>query len=147
MTNIFVTMTEPQLAMLGLFGVGMLFLVCAKHISIGHFRHVNSDVFLRSAEWRIARQHVFKVCGRRCCNCGASRDLNIDHVLPRGTRHDLALDITNLQVLCGRCNKAKGGRRTDYRTAQQRAALAVAALAYQAFMIDYHKRGRKAGGK
>jgi 5-methylcytosine-specific restriction endonuclease McrA len=133
-------MTSLQLAMLGLFGAGMLFLVFAKHGNLARFRHVNSWDFLRSAEWRIARQYVFKACGRRCCNCGASGGLNIDHVLPRGRRHDLALDITNLQVLCGGCNKAKGGTRTDYRTAQQRAALAVAARDYRAFMIDYHKR-------
>ena len=118
----------------------MIFLVIARRANVAHFRHVNSPDFLRSAEWRIARRYVFEACGRRCGNCGVSRGLNIDHVLARGRRHDLALDITNLQVLCGPCNKAKAGARTDYRTRQQREALAAAARAYKAFMIEFHKR-------
>jgi ATP adenylyltransferase len=54
---------------------------------------------------------------RRCVLCGATereRPLDVDHILPRsrgGTN-----ERANLQVLCSRCNRAKGNRDTrDFR--------------------------------
>lgn len=50
---------------------------------------------------------VFERDGRVCATCGATDDLQIDHVLPlsRGGSNGLR----NLQVLCGTCNRRKGG--------------------------------------
>jgi hypothetical protein len=52
--------------------------------------------------------------GPRCLCCGATNDLTFDHVLPlaKGGTHELA----NIQILCRRCNIAKGVRLgLDYR--------------------------------
>ena len=45
-----------------------------------------------------------------CSSCGASDDLTVDHIIPYSERPDLAYDITNLDVLCRRCNSAKSTR-------------------------------------
>lgn len=52
--------------------------------------------------------------------CGMTPDnkknSNVDHIKPRLYYPELARDINNLQVLCGRCNKEKGNKHTtDYR--------------------------------
>lgn len=79
-----------------------------------------SDVpFLRSIAWRELRERVIKHYGAVCMCCGATPqpwNLNVDHIKPRKFFHELALEFENLQVLCGRCNKAKGNKtQTDYR--------------------------------
>ena len=54
---------------------------------------------------------------RICQLCGVSRDearLEVDHIVPRSKGGSNEPD--NLQVLCGRCNRAKGNRdQTDFR--------------------------------
>jgi diadenosine tetraphosphate (Ap4A) HIT family hydrolase len=64
------------------------------------------------------RYQVLAESDRRCALCGATekqRPLDVDHIIPRslGGRNDKS----NLQVLCSRCNRAKGNRdRRDFRT-------------------------------
>ncbi len=59
-------------------------------------------------EWELVRAWW----GGRCLRCGAS-GVTVDHVVPlsRGGRND----PSNLQLLCGPCNSAKGARVVDYR--------------------------------
>ncbi len=59
-----------------------------------------------------------KVWGDRCLKCGATADLQWDHIEPlaKGGAHSLA----NLQRLCGRCNNQKHTRTKDYRTPTQK---------------------------
>ena len=64
------------------------------------------------------RYQVLAESDRRCALCGATekdRPLDVDHIIPRsrgGTN-----DKANLQVLCSRCNRAKGNLDTrDFRT-------------------------------
>ncbi|MBF6328510.1 HNH endonuclease [Nocardia transvalensis] len=45
-----------------------------------------------------------------CSSCGATDRLTVDHITPVSERPDLAYEVNNLQVLCGRCNSRKGGR-------------------------------------
>jgi len=83
------------------------------------FRDV-SDGFLLSKEWRDLRKLAAEKYGCVCCKCGteqtARRRINFDHIKPRKFFPELALDIENLQPLCGRCNKNKGnGAPVDYR--------------------------------
>lgn len=63
------------------------------------------------------RYRVLAESDRRCALCGVTpkeRPLDVDHIIPRtrgGTN-----DTANLQVLCSRCNRAKGNRDTrDFR--------------------------------
>jgi hypothetical protein len=83
--------------------------------------YVNSAAFLASFEWKRLRVKAFEKYGRICLCCGASPAtgavLNIDHVKSRRRRPDLALELNNLQVLCGDCNHGKGNDEIDYRKA------------------------------
>jgi hypothetical protein len=79
-----------------------------------------SDGFLFSYEWRRVRMVALKKHGARCQCCGASPDtgavMNVDHIKPRRLFPQLALDVDNLQVLCGECNHGKGTwDQTDWR--------------------------------
>jgi 5-methylcytosine-specific restriction endonuclease McrA len=73
---------------------------------------VKSDDFLSTYEWRRLRMEVLIKHGRRCVCCGATpmtgAVMNVDHIKPRKLFPELALDINNLQVLCGECNHGKG---------------------------------------
>ena len=75
--------------------------------------------FLMSPEWRAMRRRVVDHYGRACMKCGTTpknqRHTHVDHVKPRTRYPELKLDFSNLQVLCCRCNKAKGNKIADYR--------------------------------
>lgn len=76
--------------------------------------------FLQSYEWRKLRMQALKLHGARCQCCGASPAngavMNVDHIKPRRLFPWLALDLNNLQVLCGECNHGKGNwDQTDWR--------------------------------
>lgn len=78
------------------------------------------DAFYSTKEWKQVRYLALKQCGARCQCCGASAAdgarLNVDHIKPRGRYPELALHLSNLQVLCGACNAGKGGwDETDWR--------------------------------
>lgn len=83
-------------------------------------KHVVSDDFLRSYEWRKVRMVALKKFGARCQCCGASPEngvmIHVDHIKPRRLFPHLALDVDNLQVLCEVCNHGKGNwDQTDWR--------------------------------
>jgi len=84
---------------------------------------VAGEGFLQSQEWQRLRYDVLAMYQRRCMNCGVSGDyatLQVDHVLPRHSHPELALDWNNLQVLCRDCNMGKGRRdETDFRLKEQ----------------------------
>lgn len=65
------------------------------------------------------RYQVLKESGGRCALCGITkqeRALDVDHIIPRSRGGDNTL--ANLQVLCEKCNRAKGNRdSTDFRMA------------------------------
>lgn len=71
----------------------------------------------RTPEWKALRHVAFERYGRVCAKCGAKDELHVDHVIPKYRRPDLALDLGNLQILCRRCNFAKGFHsQDDYRS-------------------------------
>ena len=79
-----------------------------------------TDAFLSSYEWRRVRMIVLKRDGAKCACCGATRQdgvrLHVDHIKPRKLFPQLALDPSNLQVLCEECNHGKGNwDMTDWR--------------------------------
>ena len=76
--------------------------------------------FTQSQAWRKLRKQAVDKYGTTCAKCGRPQSpgypVNIDHIKPRRFYPDLALDIDNLQPLCGPCNKEKGnGPPVDYR--------------------------------
>ena len=83
-------------------------------------RNARSEFFL-SREWQDLRYRVLRANNGRCELCGRSKkddvSLHVDHIKPRSRFPELALEITNLQVLCEDCNMGKGNRCTrDWRT-------------------------------
>jgi 5-methylcytosine-specific restriction endonuclease McrA len=76
--------------------------------------------FYDSPEWLRLRYEVLQKHGARCQCCGATRadgiQVHVDHIRPRAFFPHLALEESNLQVLCERCNLGKGTRdATDWR--------------------------------
>ena len=71
-----------------------------------------TNAFYASSEWRIVREQVIQEQGRICQECGKritdDFDLTVDHIKPRSKFPKLALDKSNLQILCRKCNSAKG---------------------------------------
>jgi len=67
------------------------------------------------------RYQALKASGDRCALCGATKDerpLDVDHIIPRsrGGKNELS----NLQVLCSKCNRSKGNKdATDFRVQQE----------------------------
>ncbi len=60
-------------------------------------------------------QTMCRLAGHRCMACGKKRKLTVDHILPVSMGGNSYL--TNLQPLCGSCNKSKGPKHIDYRPA------------------------------
>lgn len=82
----------------------------------------NAADFLQSYEWRRVRMMALKKFGPVCQCCGDTPAngavMNVDHIKPRSLFPQLALDVDNLQVLCGPCNHGKGNwDMTDWRAA------------------------------
>ena len=86
-------------------------------------KSVASSEFYASASWRALRFEALKANNGSCVLCGrTTREhgvvLHVDHIKPRSRFPDLALVLSNLQVLCEDCNMGKGNRDdTDWRTA------------------------------
>jgi 5-methylcytosine-specific restriction endonuclease McrA len=52
------------------------------------------------------REKVMNKCGGKCMKCGATENLEIDHIKPRSKGG--SNKIENLQILCHDCNAKKG---------------------------------------
>lgn len=71
--------------------------------------------FCQSEDWLNLRERVFQRYGKVCAKCGSTEHLHIDHIKPKSLHPGLRLDISNMQVLCAKCNLSKGNRHTvDY---------------------------------
>jgi 5-methylcytosine-specific restriction endonuclease McrA len=80
-------------------------------------RFIASPAFLQTPEWRRVRYDALRANDGRCELCGRNKHqlppgehLNVDHVHSRKARPDLALEVTNLAVLCSADNAGKGNR-------------------------------------
>jgi hypothetical protein len=70
----------------------------------------SGDKFYSTQAWRSLRYEALKRSGGCCELCGAIPDrhaLHVDHIRPRSKHPHLALELTNLQVLCRDCNLGK----------------------------------------
>lgn len=82
-----------------------------------------NDGFYATWEWKQLRYEALKMHGHRCQCCGwtpgdtKSGRLVVDHIKPRKEFPELALTLSNLQVLCNDCNMGKSNVYSDdYRT-------------------------------
>lgn len=76
--------------------------------------------FYQSKGWLEARYEALKVNNGLCECCGRGKQhnvqLHVDHIKPRSLFPELALAVSNLQVLCHECNLGKGIHdKTDWR--------------------------------
>ena len=83
-------------------------------------KKVAQPEFLESYAWRKLRMEALLKYGPKCMCCGATPKtgaiMNVDHIKPRQTHPELALELDNLQILCGECNHGKGNwDTTDWR--------------------------------
>ena len=73
--------------------------------------------------WRRARIDALETNRERygaltceCCLTNATSQWHVDHIRPRSSHPELALEPANLQILCADCNLGKGVRyATDWR--------------------------------
>ncbi|MDB5612125.1 MAG: endonuclease [Bradyrhizobium sp.] len=83
------------------------------------------DLFYESRDWLELRYRVLKNTEAHCRCCGtrgcADNPVQVDHIKPRSKYPALALDISNLQLLCRDCNLGKGAwDETDWRSLYER---------------------------
>lgn len=75
------------------------------------------DDFYKSPQWRKLRYEILRQRGARCECCGRTAAdgvvIHVDHIKSRSKYPELALEITNLQVLCEDCNLGKSNRYED----------------------------------
>ena len=82
-------------------------------------RKAKSNTFYASWEWKQARYEALQLHGRQCMCCGWTPEpgskghLCVDHIKPRSKFPALALDVSNLQVLCNSCNMGKSNVHQD----------------------------------
>lgn len=73
-----------------------------------------ADGFYRSYKWRRLRVDTLEAnrerYGMLACECCGMVDtaFHVDHIYPRSSHPELALEPANLQVLCDDCNVGKG---------------------------------------
>ena len=84
--------------------------------------------FYSSAPWKELRYRVLKASDGRCALCGVSASsgavLHVDHIKPRSLFPELALEESNMQVLCADCNIGKSNKDdTDWRDAKVESAV------------------------
>ena len=74
----------------------------------------NAGTFYRSKEWRRLRYQAFRKYGNKCCVCGRGASdgmvMHVDHIKPRCLHPHLALELSNLQIMCNECNVSKSNK-------------------------------------
>lgn len=76
----------------------------------------DASAFYTSWEWAEVRYKALNKYGAKCMLCSATKNIQVDHIKPRSKYPSLALELDNLQILCGQCNKGKSNKdETDFR--------------------------------
>lgn len=69
----------------------------------------NYDFYI-GREWRSFRKKMIAQLDNVCSQCGIEvfgSDITLDHILPMSKHPDLALEPSNVQVMCRVCNSRK----------------------------------------
>jgi|TARA_B110000967_G_scaffold6367_1_gene6388 hypothetical protein len=73
--------------------------------------------FYHCPEFLRLRYLAIKRSAGHCEACGSKEKIHVDHIKPRSLYPKLELELSNLQVLCQKCNSGKGNTdETDFRT-------------------------------
>lgn len=89
--------------------------------TLNDYTYLKSKEFLLSNAWKDMRYRILTKYGATCQCCGRNYKehkvvIHIDHIKPRSLFPELALDESNLQVLCEECNLGKSNvYDTDWR--------------------------------
>lgn len=91
----------------------------------------SAEDFYRSRAWKILRANALHRWGDAPCACCNEpfngKPKHVDHIKPRSKYPHLALEISNLQVMCEDCNIGKGNRHeVDWRTPEQKRRMGAA---------------------
>ena len=79
---------------------------------------------INSKKWQEIRVIAMDILPMKCGRCDSKKSLCVDHVKPVSAYPELKESLSNMQILCKRCNSWKGDRNDyDYRTESQKAAL------------------------
>jgi len=74
--------------------------------------------FYRTKAWRELRFAVLMSSNGKCRVCGANSEtgvkMHVDHIKPRSLYPELALEPSNLQVLCEDCNLGKAANEFSF---------------------------------
>lgn len=99
------------------------FVLCFECLRKLFFEHVVPQkkageriVFKRAMVSESLRDEVYQRDGHKCCDCGSSYQLQLDHIFPfseGGTT-----DIGNLRTLCRKCNTSKRNKVVLWREAE-----------------------------
>jgi 5-methylcytosine-specific restriction endonuclease McrA len=87
-----------------------------KHMPLAELRSLQREkrkarvAFEKSAEWKALKAEFMKTVPHVCVQCGAKSRLHVDHIKPKSKYPELALEMTNLQLLCKDCNFEKAAR-------------------------------------
>ncbi len=72
----------------------------------------NGAKFYSSKRWLSLRYQFLKKSERVCVLCGSLEELHVDHIIPRSIDPTIALNESNLQILCKQCNFGKSNKDT-----------------------------------
>lgn len=80
-------------------------------------RETVTTTFYNRPEWKALRYEVLREDGAKCVGCNSGREsgavLHVDHIRPRSVFPELALERSNLQILCADCNLGKSNKYAD----------------------------------
>lgn len=76
-----------------------------KIYNLEKYKENANNLVYHTAEWRDLKNKVAARDGRKCLICGSVKNLQLDHIIPKSLRPDLASDLTNLRLLCYKCHK------------------------------------------
>jgi 5-methylcytosine-specific restriction endonuclease McrA len=64
--------------------------------------------FYKTAGWVLLRKQRLAYAHYQCECCGATKHLQLDHIRSRADGNHRRLTLFEVQILCRRCNQAKG---------------------------------------
>lgn len=77
-----------------------------------------TDKYAHSPVTKVQRQRIFDRDGKKCVECGVTKNLSIDHIIPVSKGGDSS--DSNLRTLCKACNSKKGNRDVESTSNQER---------------------------